>query len=500
MMAYSRDSKSAAVRAQLNHPVIDGDGHWLEPVPIFLDYLREAGGPSVADRFVKQAKEAGWYAMSPQERLDTRLKRPTWWGEPANVLDRATAMIPKLFYERLDDFGIDFAVVYTSLGLFYVSHPDDELRQATARAVNLMNAEVFRPYAHRMAPAAVVPMYTPQEAITEATYAVRELGMKAIMIANHVRRPIPAHLRDGADPAKVGHYIDSLALESPYDYDAFWSTCLALNVAVTAHSGSMGWEGRGSVNNFTYNHIGHFANASHAFAKALVLGGVLHRFPALRFGLLEGGIGWACNLLTDLIAHWEKRHGQAMNAHVRPTNLDPQQMADFFTRYGGETYTAKLDELLGSLSTVTPFHSLAELVQRESPEALDDFAAAGVESAQELHHQFAEHFYFGCEADDVITAWAFDKHGNHRLKPVFSSDVGHFDVVDMSEVLEEAYELVEHELISEADFRAFVFTNAASLHTALNPDFFKGTVVEDAVAQWLQQTDTAAHAVGTGDA
>jgi hypothetical protein len=261
----------------------------------------------------------------------------------------------------------------------------------------------------------------------------------------------------------------------------------------------MGWEGRGSVNNFTYNHIGHFANASHAFAKALVLGGVLHRFPALRFGLLEGGIGWACNLLTDLIAHWEKRHGQAMNAHVRPTNLDPQQMADFFTRYGGETYTAKLDELLGSLSTVTPFHSLAELVQRESPEALDDFAAAGVESAQELHHQFAEHFYFGCEADDVITAWAFDKHGNHRLKPVFSSDVGHFDVVDMSEVLEEAYELVEHELISEADFRAFVFTNAASLHTALNPDFFKGTVVEDAVAQWLQQTDTAAHAVGTGD-
>ena len=117
MMAYSRDSKSAAVRAQLNHPVIDGDGHWLEPVPIFLDYLREAGGPSIADRFVKQAKEAGWYAMSPQERLDTRLKRPTWWGEPANVLDRATAMIPKLFYERLDDFGIDFAVVYTSLGL-----------------------------------------------------------------------------------------------------------------------------------------------------------------------------------------------------------------------------------------------------------------------------------------------------------------------------------------------------------------------------------------------
>jgi hypothetical protein len=31
--------------------------------------------------------------------------------------------------------------------------------------VNRMNAELFRPYAHRMTPAAVVPVHTPQEAI-----------------------------------------------------------------------------------------------------------------------------------------------------------------------------------------------------------------------------------------------------------------------------------------------------------------------------------------------
>ncbi len=345
----------------------------------------------------------------------------------------------------------------------------------------MMNAEVFAPYAHRITPAAVVPMYTPEEAIAEATHAVRELGMKAIMIANHVRRPVPAHARDASDPSKVTHYIDSLAFESSYDYDPFWSTCVDLKVAVTAHSGSMGWESRGSVNNFTYNHIGHFANASHAFAKALVIGGVLHRFPQLRFGLLEGGIGWACNLLMDLMAHWEKRHGDAMNANVRPTNLDTEQLAALFTEYGGDTYASKIDELMESVSTVSPFMSLEELTERETD--LDDFAAAGIVSVDALRSQFAEQLYFGCEADDVMTAWAFDKHGNHRLKPIFSSDVGHFDVVDMSEVLEEAHELLEDGLITEDDFRQFVFTNAASLHTALNPDFFKGTVVEDAVAK-----------------
>jgi len=487
-MAYSLDSKSAAVRAKLGHPVIDGDGHWLEPIPIFLDFLRDVGGASAVDKFVKKAKDTSWYEMTPAERMERRPHRPTWWGEPGNTLDRATAMVPRLFYERLDDFGIDFALVYTSLGLFYVSNPDEELRRSVSRAVNRMNAELFRPYAHRMTPAAVVPMHTPQEAVEEATYAVRELGLKVIMIANHVRRPVPAAAREVKDAAAhAKHFIDSLGLESPYDYDPFWARCAELKVAVTAHSGSMGWNGRESINSFTYNHIGHFANASHAFAKALILGGVTWRFPQLRFAFLEGGVGWACNLLTDLIGHWERRRRDAVESQVRPTNLDLQMLKDLFARYGGSAYEEKMDELLACLSLVEPFKTVEEATERAYREAVDDFGAVRATSAEELRHHFAERFYFGCEADDVMTAWAFDRHGNHRLRPIFSSDVGHFDVVDMTEVLEEAYEMVEHGLITEADLREFLFSNPATLHTAINPDFFKGTVVEAAVEKEIRR-------------
>ncbi len=483
-MAYLPHSKSAAVRAKLDHPVIDGDGHWLEPIPILLDYLKDVGGPSIAARYVQsKANEAGWYTTSLDERLATRQKRPTWWGEPANTLDRATAMIPQLLCERLDDFGVDFALIYSTVGLPYSANPDDELRRAMVRALNRMSAEMFRPYAQRMTPVAIVPMHTPQEAVEELEYAVNELGMKAIMAANHVRRPVPGDVRELSHPAATQHYIDFLALESPYDYDPFWAKCVELKVAVTVHSNSVGWEGRTSVNNFTFNHIGHFAGAGHVFVKALVLGGVLARFPQLRFAMLEGGVGWACNLLTDMIGHWEKRHTQALLDNVRPTNVDSQMMADFFTRYGGERYTRKLPELMGCLSSINPFTSLEELTQREGQHELDDFAAAQIASAADLRALFAERFYFGCEADDVSTAWAFDPHGNHRLNPMFSSDVGHFDVIDMSEVLEEAYELVDDGLLSQDDFREFTFTNVARLHTALNPDFFRGTVVEDAVAQ-----------------
>ncbi len=48
----------------------------------------------------------------------------------------------------------------------------------------------------------------------------------------------------------------------------------------------------------------------------------------------------------------------------------------------------------------------------------------------------------------------------------------------MREVMHEAYELVEHEVITPEQFKSFVFTNPASLHLGMNPDFFKGTVVE----------------------
>jgi len=52
-------------------------------------------------------------------------------------------------------------------------------------------------------------------------------------------------------------------------------------------------------------------------------------------------------------------------------------------------------------------------------------------------------------------------------------------------VVEEAHELVDDGLITEADFRDYTFANAATLYVGTNPDFFKGTVCEAAVAKLL---------------
>ncbi len=64
----------------------------------------------------------------------------------------------------------------------------------------------------------------------------------------------------------------------------------------------------------------------------------------------------------------------------------------------------------------------------------------------------------------------------------------------MEEIAAEAYELVEKGVLSEEDFRDFTFTNPLKLWASLNPDFFKGTAIEAAVARELggaRITDTA---------
>ena len=228
-----------------------------------------------------------------------------------------------------------------------------------------------------------------------------------------------------------------------------------------------------------YNHIGHFAAAGEAVCKALFMGGVTRRFPTLRCAFLEGGVGWACNLYADLVGHWEKRNPLALE-NYNPANLNREQLADLCWRYGGK------------LATECFAHMARSGTPPGGPEdGGDDWAACHIARDEDIRDLFIPHFYFGCEADDPMNAWAFNTKVNPfgaRLKAIFSSDIGHWDVPDMTEVVAEAYELVEHGLINEGDFRDFMFANAVRFWGEVNPEFFNGTAVERQAAEVLAQT------------
>jgi predicted TIM-barrel fold metal-dependent hydrolase len=475
-MSFS-GSRSAEIRQGLDHPVIDADGHWLEPVPIYLDFLDEEAGPSGVDAYRRRTREhSRWYDVSPEERASRRIPRGSWWTEAGGTLDRATAMLPGLMYERLGDFGIDFALVYPTLGLITQNLPDD-IRQASCRALNRMNAELFAPYRDRLTPVATVPVFTPEEAVEEVTFAVRDLGMRAIMIGGRIKR------RASGDSGVT--YIDSLGLDNDQDYDPFWQHCVDLGVAITDHGGSGGWPDRQSTDNYVFNHLGHFAQSQHAGCRAIFLGGVTRRFPTLNFGFLEGGVGWACQLMFDLVSHFERRSVSALRDVLRPSNIDLDEFRTFYDKYAGPRMAGRVESVLASISCVSPFLDAQALSDREG-DISNEFELSGIESAEQLKEEFRRNFYFGCESDDIMAAVAFDRRLGAFLKPIFSSDVGHFDVADMTSVLEDAWELVEHGLMDRDDFKRFTFTNVASLHTGNNPQFFEGTVVETAVDEVLR--------------
>jgi len=285
--------------------------------------------------------------------------------------------------------------------------------------------------------------------------------------------------------AGVAAWYDVLGLDSEYDYDPVWAKCVELGFSPTFHSGSKGYGLRVSPSNFCYNHIGHFAAAGEAVCKALFLGGVTRRFPTLKFGFLEGGVGWACQLYVDLIEHWEKRNVDALE-EVRPENLDVDLLRRLAESYGSQEIVDALTGSESPLDTVTQPYG----PKTGGIENLDDYAACRINKKQDFHELFAKNFYFGCEADDKMNAVAFNRKNlplGSQLNALFGSDIGHFDVTDMAGVLPEAYELVEDGLMDADNFRDFVLTNPVHFWAAANPDFFNGTLVEKEAAAVLAE-------------
>ena len=485
-MATIGNSRSLEVRKRLSHPVVDGDGHTTEFMPAVHDYISRLGGPRMLERYFEWERTRGfwaWYNYTPEQRRETRPMRPIWWSRTPNTLDQATMMFPNLLRERLDETGIDFTILFPSIGLTAMRPEDPDLRQCAIRAFNSYHADIYREHQSRMTPVAVIPINTPQEAIAELEYSVKTLGYKAVCFPDWVPRPIPYMARKYgvADATRFAYWLDFMSVDSEYDYDPVWQKCLELKVAPAFH-GQGFFGGRTSITNFMHNHIGQFAAAHEAVCRGLFFAGVTRRFPQLNFSFLEGGVGWACVLYSDLFEHFEKRCIEAIPKY-NPANIDLKLFLEMAHKYGGEAVQGRLTERFIEMLTWRGRH--------EDPALMDEFARCQIHHKREIKDLFVPHFFFGCEADDPISAWAFDRKKNRyqaKLNAFFSSDIGHWDVWDIRDVTAEAYEMVEHGLLNEDEFRDFMFNHAVRCWGQVNPDFFRGTVVENEAAALLRDS------------
>lgn len=474
----------------LDHPVIDSDAHYLEVGPEFREQFIETAGelggsrlrdelasaPNLRQYLLQRTTPVGqafgssrWREQTPQERNDSCTPIPGWGPPHSNPLDMATAVLPSLRWERMEEIGIDFSVLYPSSALFYPHIHPTELRQIACRAQNVINASAYRKYRDRMTPAALIPMDTPREAVSELEFAVTELGLKVALIG-HIARPIPAIHRSHPELFQSAFRLDTFGLDSDHDYDPFWARCAELKVPLVAHTSAYATGFRRSPSNYTFNHAGSFAEGGDLLCRSLFLGGVTRRFPDLKFQFLECGVGWACVLFAELVHRWEKRNITAVRQHVRAAEATRAEFLRLLSEHGG----SEVRERLGGLSD-------GVAAQIGTNDGIDDFAACGIEDVEDIWDLFVPRFYFGCEADDPITPFAFDTRANPlgaRLRASLGSDMGHWDVPDMRRIVPEAHEMVDRGVLDEADFRRFVFEHPFEFFAGVNPGFFAGTKVD----------------------
>src|SRR5207249_4592945 len=97
------------IRKGLTHPVIDGDGHWVEYTPVFAERIRKVTGDLGANGFLQsQRRGPDSLSMTPEQRAERGVAMEGFWGrQSTNTRDRATAMMPRMLYDRLDELGID---------------------------------------------------------------------------------------------------------------------------------------------------------------------------------------------------------------------------------------------------------------------------------------------------------------------------------------------------------------------------------------------------------
>ncbi len=390
MTSHKNGLTGADIRAKLDHPVVDADGHMMECSFAVLDFVKQVGGTEIAARYedILQGDQTG------------ASRRAVWVGNsgPASI-DRATAMLPRLLRARLDEAGIDFAVVYGTHALGVLRVDDDELRPVVYRAMNMLYADMFKGLSDRLTPVALIPMHDPDEAIAELDFAITELGLKAIVVNAMVRRPAPEVVAEAPHLAEYSLAPTSPAIDVGDRYDPVWAKCIELGVAPSCHNSFRGrGSTHGSPSNYVFNSLGSFGQGSEYFCRALFFGGVPKRVPALKFAFLEGGAAWASQLYNSMFEYWEKRNLEALKENLDPARLDVDLLVEMFEKYGN-------DYLTPERIRAEPHQSINSNLFVPAEE-IDDFAPTGVGKPEDIRDIFDANFYFGCEADDRLNTVA----------------------------------------------------------------------------------------------
>jgi uncharacterized protein len=297
--------------------IIDADGHIVEPRSFWRDYIeakfldrlpRITTGTDGVERIAVGDKvpASSIYAPAamciPGGLATSETMRKLSWDDL-----RPGSFDPHQRLKDMDSEGIDVSVLFPSIGLGFVAITDPELGAAACRAYNNWMKDFCAIAPNRLHSVAPVPLHDVNGAIAEMRRVVVELGVKAILVRSN-----PYNRRLLSDPAN----------------DPFWAEAQALDCTIALHaavSGDMATAGFDRYHDFFQRMIISHPLEQQMACMDIICGGVLEKYPRLRFAFLEAGGGWVPWWLARLDEFYGKIGHMVPKARMKPSEYFRRQ-------------------------------------------------------------------------------------------------------------------------------------------------------------------------------
>lgn len=213
--------------------------------------------------------------------------------EGEDLLRADSGKTPAARLAALDEDGVDCELIFPNKGLTVWATPDACFSQAMCRAWNDWAWETYGPYNERLSPVACIAAGDIDGAVAEIERAALR-GFRALALPCKPVWGPPDH-----EHTNYNHP----------DFDRLWAAACDVDLPVTFHV-STGRDPRTARGNggAVINYAVHSLAPTMEPLINICASGVLERFPKLRFGSIEAGIGWVPWMLTAMDEAYHKHH------------------------------------------------------------------------------------------------------------------------------------------------------------------------------------------------
>jgi predicted TIM-barrel fold metal-dependent hydrolase len=313
--------------------LVDADAHVNPPATFWDDYLpaRFAGrGPRIEEGAPNETHD--WVVFEGSRKPLNLLSTVVGQGRSFKPVGRrsdvkAGSFEPAARLGDMDQDGVNTAVLF---GGGPLGTADNDLYLASFEAYNRWLADFCNYDPKRLVGVAYLPMQDIDQSIAMLKDAAAR-GLKGVNI--------PAFPQSSKNSGGGGFAAQVLALtgdpDGPLQYDdpefdRFWKACVDHDMAVTIHLGAR--VARPGMNRF----LPHLVMSKVCMAEPIsimIFGGVFDRFPTLRFGSIESGVGWMswmAQYMDDIYDN--QRHWLQLELKNRPSFYMDQNVYASFIR------------------------------------------------------------------------------------------------------------------------------------------------------------------------